>query len=99
MEKLTRIVEEVTNHLQQRKLGLAADVLYNEFWHWFCDECIEKQKQGKISLEMLKEGLLTFLKMLHPFMPFVTEKIWQEIRQEIVDSPTLLITSQWPKNS
>lgn len=99
IEKLTKIVAEVTTNLKDRKLGLAADMLYDSFWHWFCDECIEQQKRGELSLEVLTEGLHTFLKLLHPFMPFVTEKIWQEVAPKTPDSPTLLITSAWPTNS
>jgi valyl-tRNA synthetase len=96
LEKLASISAEVTKNLEERKLGLAADVTYNEFWHWFCDQCIEDQKQGKISLLVLKEGLHTFLHLLHPFMPFVTEKIWQELRADDTNLPELLIRAPWP---
>ncbi len=99
LEKLATIAAEVTKHLTERKIGLAADVLYNEFWHWFCDECIEKQKQGKISMKVLQEGLHTFLHLLHPFMPFVTEKIWQELRTTDDSLPEQLITAPWPHNA
>jgi len=70
---------------------LAAETVYNEFWHWFCDECIEKGKEGKISIKLVYEGLLVFLKLLHPFMPFVTERVWQELGKE-----GLLIKTDWP---
>nr|MBP7768574.1 class I tRNA ligase family protein [Candidatus Woesebacteria bacterium] len=96
MKKLEDIITAVTEHMQTRRIGLAADVLYNEFWHWFCDECIEKQKKGELSLSVLEFGCETFLKLLHPFMPFVTEKIWQEIESNNDNSPSLLITSAWP---
>ena len=78
------------------RLGLAADELYNEFWHWYCDECIEAAKKGEISFEVLFSTLTTFLKLLHPFMPFVTEQIWQELHQEKVVTDQLLITATWP---
>jgi valyl-tRNA synthetase len=97
MEKLATIAAEVTKHLEERRLGLAADVTYNEFWHWFCDQCIEDQKQGKISLKVLQEGLHAFLHLLHPFMPFVTEKIWQELRANDTTLPELLIKAPWPQ--
>ncbi len=94
--KLNSIISEISKHLSDLKLGLAAEVIYNEFWHWYCDICIEDAKQGKISLEVLKVGLVTFLKMLHPFMPFVTESIWQELLKKNIVSEKLLIVSDWP---
>ena len=97
MEKLATITAEITKNMLDRKIGLAADTLYNEFWHWFCDECIEQHKQGSISLKVLQEGLHAFLHMLHPFMPFVTEKIWQELRATDDSLPEQLITSSWPE--
>ncbi len=90
-EKLTAVVKEVTQLLDKLKVGLAAEVVHNEFWHWFCDECIEHGKQGKISLEKLEMGLEVFLKLLHPFMPFVTEAVWSALGKE-----KLLIVSEWP---
>ncbi len=100
LEKLESITTEVTKQLNDFKIGLAAETLYNEFWHWFCDECIEKAKLGEISKEALIKGLTTFLKLLHPFIPFVTETIWQNLREEdlILDENNhqLLALSNWP---
>ncbi|MFH2061399.1 MAG: class I tRNA ligase family protein, partial [Candidatus Beckwithbacteria bacterium] len=61
--------------------------------HWFCDESIEKAKEGKISYPVLLDGLRTFLKLLHPFVPFVTEAVWGELGE---NSEPLLIKSKWP---
>lgn len=95
-EKLDKICQEITKQLLDRKIGLAAETTYNEFWHWFCDIVIEDNKAGEISDRAVTEGLSTFLKLLHPFVPFVTEEIWQIMRQHnLVDEP-LLITSAWP---
>ena len=85
------VISQVTQQLQEYKLGLAADTLYNEFWHWFCDICIEEAKSGKIGQAQIKSGLETFLLLLHPFMPFVTEAIWQELRPG-----TILSLAEWP---
>ncbi|MBU0576065.1 valine--tRNA ligase [Patescibacteria group bacterium] len=82
LEKLESITQEITQQLNDFKIGLAAETLYNEFWHWFCDECIEKSKTGKISQPALVQGLSTFLKLFHPFMPFITETIWQTLQRE-----------------
>ena len=95
-KKLNLVIFETSKHLSDLKLGLAAEIIYNEFWHWYCDVCIEDAKQGKISLEVLKKGLVTFLKLLHPFMPFVTESIWQELNKKNIVSEKLLIVSNWP---
>ena len=93
-KKLNEVVISVTKQLNDLKVGLAAETVYNEFWHWFCDICIEKSKTGEISQVALTQGLKTFLCLLHPFVPFVTEEVWQKI-----DGQSLLITSSWPKNT
>jgi valyl-tRNA synthetase len=86
------IVKETTKYLEKYQLSQAAELLYSEFWHWFCDECIENSKKGEIGSKQLNDGLHIFLKLLHPFMPFVTEQIWHEIGEK-----ELLITSPWPR--
>ncbi|MFH1959565.1 MAG: class I tRNA ligase family protein, partial [Patescibacteria group bacterium] len=100
LKKLTTITQAVTKQLNDFKIGLAADNLYNEFWHWFCDECIEKSKSGEISQQALIQGLIVFLKLLHPFIPFVTETIWQTLHREKLingeNNHQLLALSQWP---
>lgn len=90
--KIKSVAKEVTRDLDKFKLNEAAEELYSEFWHWYCDKAIEEAKQGKISAEDLKWGLTIFLKLLHPFMPFLTEQIWNELGNK-----DLLITSDWPK--
>ncbi len=90
---LNEIVKKTTKNLEKYKLSQAAELLYSEFWHWYCDECIENSKKGEIGAKQLKEGLLIFLKLLHPFMPFITEQIWSEMGES-----ELLITSPWPNN-
>jgi len=91
-KKLDQIIRGVTKHLNKYQLNQAVELLYSEFWHWYCDECIEKSKKQEIGAKQMKKGLITFLKLLHPFMPFLTEQIWQEIGEK-----ELLITSSWPK--
>lgn len=97
-ERLGKIVDEVTDHLDNYRIGLAAEVVYNQFWHWFCDECIEQTKSGTLSKTTLLFGLEVFLKLLHPFVPFVTEVVYGVLRDEkLIVSPTPLIISNWPK--
>jgi valyl-tRNA synthetase len=97
-KKLNEVVFDVTKQLNDFKLGLAAETVYNEFWHWYCDECIEAGKSGQVSLEALLNGLTVFLKLLHPFMPFVSEAIWQELVTSKLVKEKLLITANWPGN-
>jgi valyl-tRNA synthetase len=93
-KKLNSIIQTVTKQLDDLKIGLAAETLYQEFWHWFCDICIEQTKRGELSKEALKYGFESFLKLLHPFVPFVTEAIWQQFPMKKSES---LIASLWPE--
>ncbi len=95
-QDLSSVVKEVSDQLQRYQVGLAAETLYNRFWHWFCDECIEQCKNDQISLENLTVGLTTFLKLFHPFMPFITEQLWQKLVEDNLVEEKLLISGQWP---
>lgn len=100
-KKLEKLKKEIAKNFEKLQVGLAADTLYNEFWHWFCDDCLEKNKSGELSDETLLTGLKVFLKLLHPFMPFVTESVWQELlskNPKSEDSPTLAL-AHWPLSS
>lgn len=92
MKKLESVVCDVSKQLDELKVGLAAETVYNEFWHWFCDVSIEENKAGHIGSEALKTGLQTFLKLLHPFVPFVTEAVWQELGEK-----KMLIVEEFPR--
>jgi len=86
--------KKITDFLNKYKIGLAAEELYNDFWHRFCDLEIERAKRNEVSSKQLKEALLILLKLLHPFMPFVTEACWKELGNR-----GLLITTKWPSIS
>ncbi|OGY16822.1 MAG: valine--tRNA ligase [Candidatus Chisholmbacteria bacterium RIFCSPHIGHO2_01_FULL_49_18] len=104
-QQLSKVVDTVTNQLDHFRIGLAAETVYNEFWHWFCDECIERNKKQEISNNALLQGLIVFLKLMHPFVPFITEAAYQQLqeanpkkkRKEL--HPDLLISSPWPDRS
>ncbi len=93
MQKLKEVTECVTQLLETYRVGLAAETVHNEFWHWYCDVAIEQHKKGEISHAALETGLHTFLALLHPFMPFVTEEIWRKISTQ---GTLPLIVSPWP---
>lgn len=86
------IPEVMTRHLENLRIGQAAELIYGEFWHNFCDKFIEQAKKGEIGARQMKEGLIVMLKLLHPFMPFVTEAVWQELKL----SNKMLIEESWP---
>jgi len=96
------IAKEVSEYIDTFRLDLAADAVYHFVWHRFADEIIEASKpvlkEGDAAAraskqKMLYEILVISLKLLHPFMPFVTEAIWQQLPQK--DSE-LLMVSKWP---
>lgn len=96
-KKLNRVVKEISQQLDKIRPGLAAEKLYEYFWHWYCDLQIESHKKGKLSDDQLLDGLLIFLKLFHPFLPFVTEVVWQELVKQKLISPSLLIEANWPQ--
>jgi len=102
-QHLNQVIADVTHQLNTFKVGLAAETCYNQFWHWFCDECIEANKQGSLSDQALSIGLLTFLKLFHPFVPFVTEAVYQQLKltplnKKLSLSPELM-NSTWPSTN
>ncbi len=95
-EKLERVARDVTRNLEQLRPGQAAEACHNEFWHWYCDQAIEDVKKGTLSVRAAQDGLQAFLKLLHPFMPFVTEALWQRM---FAQTEALLARAQWPSAS
>ena len=91
--EVQKVAKKVTEFLEHYRFSSAAELLYENFWHWFCDSIIEKAKTGAYSKDALLEALQTYLKLLHPFMPFVTEEIWSKLPGKRTSS---LIISPWP---
>lgn len=92
--KINKITTEVTKYINKFDLNGAASLLYEDFWHWYCDEIIEDAKQGKIGRNDLEWGLGIFLRLLHPFIPFITEAVWSELGNK-----DLLMISEWPQTN
>jgi valyl-tRNA synthetase len=90
--ELGKIGQQVTEALENYKPGLAADLLYDSFWHFFCDVAIEEAKKGLLSPTLLAQGLKTYLQLWQPIVPFVTEAAWGELGE-----PTLLAGDGWPR--
>lgn len=88
---LTQVIRKISKQLADLKVGLAAETAHNEFWHWWCDEVLESYKRNEASDNLVIEGTKIWLKLLHPFMPFVSEAVWKEMGYE-----GLLIEQRWP---
>ncbi len=102
LSKLNRLIQEVTNNLDSYELGVASAKVYDFIWDTYCDWYIEltkarlyseNQESKLVAQKVLVYVLDQVLRLLHPFMPFITEEIWQAIPHE----GDFLITSQWPE--
>ena len=97
------LVKEVTDNLERFELGIAVQKLYDFIWDVFCDWYIELAKirlqKGVEPAQCAKRVLIyvmsNVLKLLHPFMPFVTEEIWQSLPHEGAS----IMVSDWPQYS
>ena len=102
IEELERLVVDLTKDMDNYRFYLAGEKLYHYVWHTFADKIIEESKSRVRSENMevinsteytLRHILLTSLKLLHPFMPFITEEIWMSIKNE---KENLLMVTSWP---
>ncbi len=102
LSKLNTLIAEVTENLDKYELGVAVQKIYDFIWDTYCDWYIEltkarlysddeRRKQG--ALQVLVYVLDQTLRLLHPFMPFITEEIWQSLPHE----GEALIVAQWPQ--
>jgi len=96
LKALDKTVKSVNKDLENYKFGKAAHTLYDFFWHDFCDKYLEdaKKQKDKQTQQILLQTLLTSLKLLHPFMPFITEEIYQKI--PLKNKEPCLMIAQWP---
>jgi valyl-tRNA synthetase len=96
VKALRQSIRKVTSLLDKYRINEAAEEIYDFVWHKFADLYIEKVKGRRTEAQKTLEFVLQeSLKLLHPFMPFVTEEIWQEGKERF-DSP-ILISADWPK--
>ncbi len=99
VKKLSRLIEKTTKNLQKYRFSPASEDLYQFVWHELADVYIENVKQrlknnDLVALSVLRHIFLNCLKMLHPFAPFITEVLWQEMPKK---KSELLAFSSWPK--
>jgi len=97
LKSLNKVIKTVNKDIEDFHFGNAARTLYDFFWHDFCDEYIEKAKadQSEEKRKILFFVLLSSLKLLHPFIPFITEDIYQKL--PIKDKKECLMIEEWPK--
>ncbi|MCF6466023.1 valine--tRNA ligase [Clostridium sp. Cult2] len=101
LSRINRIIEEVTSNLNRYEIGMAAQKIQEFIWDEYCDWYIEmvkprlygdneesKETAQKVLLHILEKTL----KLLHPFMPFITEEIWRHLPER----EDALIASHWP---
>jgi valyl-tRNA synthetase len=103
LSRLQGLIGTVTEELEGYRFNEAASALYQFLWHEYCDWYLEivkarlnsdaRQEQRQAGVALLLHGLDTSLRLLHPFMPFITEEIWQRIPH---DGDSLMV-SNWPK--
>jgi len=97
LKKLNKIISSTTKNLNNYRFGQASEDLYQFFWHEFCDVYIENAKdRGQEVIPVLLTVLTTSLKLLHPFIPFVTETIYQDLIKKYNFKKELLVSSSWP---
>ncbi|MDR0858003.1 MAG: valine--tRNA ligase [Oscillospiraceae bacterium] len=89
--KLNRLAGSMAENLEAYDLGIAAGKIYDFIYDDFCDWYIELSKSG-VNPKVLTEVLSGVLKLLHPFMPFITEEIWQTLK----NGESALIVESYP---
>ena len=102
LSKLNTLIAEVTENMEKYELGIAIQKIYDFVWDIYCDWYIEMTKarlfaedaqRKQTALQVLVYVLDQMLRLLHPYMPFITEEIWQSIPHE----GDALIVAQWPE--
>ena len=102
LSKLNTLIREVTDNMEAYELGVASAKIYDFIWDTYCDWYIELTKarlysedaiRKQTAISVLVYVLDQILRLLHPFMPFITEEIWQSIPHE----GDALIAAKWPE--
>ncbi|OGC70318.1 valine--tRNA ligase [candidate division WWE3 bacterium RIFOXYC1_FULL_39_7] len=94
---LNSLIKQVDKNLEKYRFADAGEAIYQFMWHEIADKYIEYVKNledKRVALGLLRHVMLNCLKLLHPFMPFVTEAIWQEIPRNVARD---LADSDWPE--
>jgi valyl-tRNA synthetase len=104
--EMQRTVAAVTQGIEEHRFNDAANAVYHFVWHTFCDWYLELAKpilggsdaKAKVETQaMVAWTLDRILILLHPFMPFITEELWERIGEAGAGRNTMLITADWPQ--
>ncbi|MEK9149934.1 MAG: valine--tRNA ligase, partial [Candidatus Desantisbacteria bacterium] len=97
--ELSKTIEEVTSHLEEFSFNLATACLYEFTWHKYCDWYLEIAKlelanpdERKRTQHLLVKSLDIILRLLHPFIPFITEELWRKLP----NNSGSIMTEDWP---
>ncbi|NND43749.1 MAG: valine--tRNA ligase [Xanthomonadales bacterium] len=105
-QRAGQMVTEVEQGIAAYRLDLAAHSLYEFTWNEYCDWYLELSKpalqsgteaQQNATRHTLLSVLETLLRTLHPFMPFITEEIWQRVREPLGRAPGTIMLQPWPE--
>jgi valyl-tRNA synthetase len=106
IDELHAFIKEITTEIEEFKFYLVSEKLYHYFWHTFADIIIERSKKkitennnSNSAQWVLHTHLVTLIKALHPFMPFITEEIWSLLpkTQHGNKNRDILMVSVWPE--
>ena len=94
LKKLEKIKSETTESIKKYEFGQALHALYDFFWHDFCDKYLEESKKSRSdeTNQTLVFILASTIKLFHPFIPFVTEALWDKIP---IKGKKLLMIENW----
>lgn len=92
LTKLQYLIKDVTEDMEKFRFSDAGTKIYNFSWCEYCDWYVELSKGKHLNPYVLVYVLKTILKLLHPFVPFVTEVLWSHLKNE-----NLLINEKWPE--
>ena len=101
VSRLQQVIRDVSDNMEKFELGLAAQKVYDFIWSEYCDWYIEMAKsrlygedaaEKKTACQVLRYVLINALKLLHPFMPFITEEIYTEM----LGAGESIMISDWP---
>lgn len=95
LKEFEKISKDIEKDMDNFRFYSAAEKIYHYFWHTFCDKIIEDYKKGEVGYDAIFEILTRSLKVLHPFMPFITEHIYQQLPIDKKQKSIMIET--WPK--
>ena len=107
LSRLNRVVAQVNKHMEEYQFGEAQRVLHDFLWGEYCDWYLEMSKirlraedGGPSPLPVLVFVLERVLRLLHPFMPFITEEVWQTLREQVpheAGAAPALVVAHYPE--